>query len=434
MLTRSRGWRALGAAVGTTALLVIGAERAPARDAPQEAALAPPAPLCADRADIPPASRVVACTLTIDGKNLMGSELAAAHLIRGQAYRAIGDQARASADFSTAIALLDESSRTAPLKSSQFLQRGIAHHALQDIERALSDYDEAIRLDTGNALAHVDRGVLLATRKADMRRAIAAFDRALALVPDNAETLILRGNAYTSVGEHGRALADLDRAAGLAPGNPRAFMVRGLVNARLGDMPRAFADYNRALSIDPNYVDALVNRAAIYSMQGSTEKALADLDRAVGLQPNHALAHYNRGYAHFARQDYERAIADYTRAIETDARMSWAFNNRCLTRIIVGRDLADALSDCDEALKLQPDNVETRETRGFAFLKLGEKAIALREYDAALRIDPDRPVALYGRGLVRIAMGDVGNGESDKAAARALLPTVDRQFAPYGLN
>lgn len=430
----SRGWRNLRAAIGTTALLLIAAHLVQAREAAQETALAPPAPSCVDRTEVPPASRIVACTLRIDGKTLMGAELAAAHLIRGQGYRALGDQAAASADFSTAIALLNESSRTAPLKSSQFLHRGIAHHALQDIERALSDYDEAIRLDTGNALAHVDRGVLLATRKADMRRAIAAFDRALSLVPDNAETLILRGNAYTSVGEHGRALADLDRAAALAPGNPRAFMVRGLVNARLGDMPRAFADYNRALSIDPGYVDALVNRAAIYSMQGSTEKALADLDQAVELQPKHALARYNRGYAHFARQDYERAIADYTAAIEADARMSWAFNNRCLTRVIAGRELAEALSDCDEALKLQPDNAETRETRGFVFLKLGEKEIALKEYDAALRSDPDRPIALYGRGLARAATGDARNGESDKAAARALLPTVDRQFAPYGLN
>lgn len=419
--------------VGVTAALILGTNTLHAREAEQEAALSA-SPLCIDRSDIPPETRVAACTLAIDAKNLLGAELAAAHLTRAQAYRATGDQARASTDYSAAIALLNESSQTAALKSGQFLQRGIAHHAMQDIERALSDYDEAIRLDTGNALAHVDRGILLATRKADTRRAIADFDRALALVPDNADTLVLRGNAFTSVGEHGRALADLDRAVTLAPRNPRAFLVRGLVNARLGNMQRAFADYNRALSIDPQYVDALVNRAAIYSMQGNTEKALADLDVAIALQPKHALAHYNRGYANFARQNYEQAIADYTRSIEADVRMSWAFNNRCLTRMIAGQDLAEALSDCDEALQLQPDNAEIRETRGFVFLKLGEREIALREYDAALRADPDRPVALYGRGLARIAKGEIRNGESDKAAARALLPGIERQFATYGVR
>ena len=433
---RDRNWRRTRAAMCAAALVVLTTHSTlQARESDQQAALAAssPIPLCVDQDGTTPATRIVACTVAIDAKILKGRELAAAHLNRGQAYRAIGDQARAAADYSAAIELFDDSTNTASLNANQFLQRGIARHALDDVERALSDYDEAIRLDTGNALAHVDRGILMATRKADMRRAIADFDRALALVPDNVDTLILRGNAYTSVGEHGRALADLDRATELAPDNPRAFMVRGLVNARLGDMQRAFTDYNMALSLDPKYVDALVNRAAIFSMRGNIDKALADLDQAIELKPDHALASYNRGYANFAREDYEKAIADYTNAIKIDGRMAWAYNNRCLTRMVVGRDLAEALSDCDEALKLQPDNVQTRETRGFIFLKLGEKDIALREYDAALRREPDRPLALYGRGLVRVAKGDA-SGEADKAAARALMPGVERQFTSYGIN
>lgn len=428
-------WRPARVAFCLAAILAATAG-AQARESDQQAALAAssPAPVCVDKADAPPATRIVACTLAIDAKNLSGRELAAAHLNRGQAYRAVGDQARAAADYSAAIKLFDESTKTSTLDASQFLQRGIAYHATDDVERALSDYDEAIRLDTGNALAHVDRGILIATRKADMRRAIADFDKALALVPDNVDTLILRGNAYTSVGEHARALADLDRAAELAPDNPRAFMVRGLVNARLGDMQRAFTDYNMALSLDPKYVDALVNRAAIYSMKGNTDKAIADLDLALKQSPDHVLANYNRGYANFARGDYEQAIKDYSRAIKGDGRMSWAYNNRCLTRMVAGKDLSEALSDCDEALKLQPDNVQTRETRGFIYLKLGEKEIALREYEAALRSDPDRPLSLYGRGLARIAKGDVKNGETDKAAARALMPGVERQFVSYGVK
>lgn len=436
-MRRDRDWRRSGAAVCTAAFVVLTIHSAvQARESDQQAALAAstPTPLCVDKDDTPPATRIVACTVAIDAKTLKGRELAAAHLNRGQAYRAVGDQARAAADYSAAIKLFDDSTNTSSLNANQFLQRGIANHAIDDVERALSDYDEAIRLDTGNALAHVDRGILIATRKADMRRAILDFDRALALVPDNVDTLILRGNAYTSVGEHGRALADLDRAAELAPNNPRAFMVRGLANARLGDMERAFTDYNMALSIDPKYVDALVNRAAIFSMRGNIDKAIADLDQALELKPDHALASYNRGYAHFAREDYEKAITDYTNAIKIDGRMSWAYNNRCLTRMVAGHDLAAALSDCDEALKLQPDNVQTRETRGFIFLKLGEKDIALREYETALRSDPDRPLALYGRGLVRVAKGDVKNGETDKAAAQALMPGVARQFTRYGIN
>ncbi len=170
-------------------------------------------------------------------------------------------------------------------------------------------------------------------------------------------------------------------------------------------------------------------------MNGNTDKALADLDQAIELQPDHALANYNRGYANFARQDYEHghhglyARHQGRRAHELGVQQSLPHPH--------GRRPRTSPRRCRIAtrpLKLQPDNVQTRETRGFIFLKLGEKDIALREYDTALRSDPDRPLALYGRGLVRVAKGDVKNGETDKAAARALMPGVDRQFASYGVK
>ena len=389
---------------------------------------------CLGFASVPPGQRIVACTIAIDSHKFKGADIAAAHLNRGQAYRAVGDQPRAEADYKEAVRLFGGATDSGTLDSEQFVQRGMAHHSLGDVERALSDYNDAIRLDAGNARAHIDRGILLASRKTELRLAIIDFDRALALAPDNVDTLILRGDAYASVGEQGPALADLDRAVELAPDNPRALLVRGVINARRGETQRAFTDYSMALAIDPRYVDALVNRAAIYASTGNASKAIVDLDIAIALAPKNALAAYNRGYAHFARREYQLAIADYSRAIELDGRMAWAYTNRCLTRTVVGQDLPAALADCDEALRLQPDNLQTRESRGFIFLKRGENDIALREYDSALRTDPNRPLALYGRGLARIAKGDVKAGEADRVAARSLMPGVDTEFSTYGLK
>jgi len=377
--------------------------------------------------------RIVACTIAIETQNLNGHDLAAAYLNRGQVYRAMGDKSRAEADYKMAVQLLG-SPEAGERDGEQFVQRGMAQHSLGDLERALTDYDDAIRLDAGLARARIDRGVLLASRKAELRLAIMDFDRILALLPDTVSTLILRGDAFASVGEQGRALADLDRAIELAPQNPHALVVRGIINARRGETQRAFADYSRALAIDAHFVDALVNRAAIYSSMGNATLAIRDLNLAIALAPRNALAAYNRGYAHFARREYDLAIADYTRSIELDGRMGWAYGNRCLTRTVVGQDLAGALADCDEALRLQPDNLQIRESRGFVFLKRGEYDIALREYDSALRTDPDRPLSLYGRGLARIARGDVKGGETDRQAARSLMPGVDTEFSTYGLK
>ncbi len=111
-----------------------------------------------------------------------------------------------------------------------------------------------------------------------------------------------------------------------------------------------------------------------------------------------------------------------------------AYNNRCMTRVLAGRDLAEATVDCDAALKAMPGSLFIRNTRGFVYLKLGKPDQALVEYDAALKIDANRALSLFGRGLARGKLGKTAEGETDKAAARALDPTVDAQFSAYGLN
>lgn len=167
---------------------------------------------------------------------------------------------------------------------------------------------------------------------------------------------------------------------------------------------------------------------------GRSADAIRDLDTALAIQPNNSVALYNRGYARFAQRAYDKAIADYDDAILLDPSLGPAYNNRCLTRAIAGRDLVKAMADCNLALKLMPTSLDVREVRGFIYLKLGDPAIAIAEYNAALAIDPNQPLALWGRGLARIRDGQTREGEADQAAARVLDPNVERQFAIYGLQ
>jgi len=41
---------------------------------------------------------------------------------------------------------------------------------------------------------------------------------------------------------------------------------------------------------------------------------------------------------------------------------------------------------------------------------------------------------LYGRGLAQIKMGNKKEGEADKAAARALKPSIETEFSIYGVK
>ncbi len=264
-----------------------------------------------------------------------------------------------------------ETGRVAP-ELRALLLRAMSHHRLGDADRALADYDEILRREPGHAVAHLNRGIVLSTHKDEPGKAIAEFDRVLALTPDGVDALVFRGDAHTRLGDYRQALADLDRAVSLAPDHAQTRVLRGLARALLGQRMQAAADYGKALSLDRRNVDALVNRAAILSGDGDHAGAIRDLDTAVVIEPGNALAHYNRGYARFARGEHDKAIADYSAAIRLDPRLGWAYLNRCLTRAVAGRETGQAAADCERAQRLLPDHPRVRATQGFVQRKLGD--------------------------------------------------------------
>jgi tetratricopeptide (TPR) repeat protein len=97
---------------------------------------------------------------------------AAAFYVRAIACRAIGDYARASADFGQAtrlapggsIAGCKETLRWELGDATGFYNRGNAYHNERDYSRAINNYSEAIRLDPKYAAALLGRGVAFQSR------------------------------------------------------------------------------------------------------------------------------------------------------------------------------------------------------------------------------------------------------------------------------
>ena len=378
--------------------------------------------------------RAAACSKALQTRQLKPDQIALARLTRGIARTALGDRVLAAEDYSEALKHYDGAIDPRNPDSLNLYRRATSLHAMGETDRALSDYSDAIRVDPGNSLAFLGRGVLLATRKRSYNRAVEDFDKVLALQPENVDALIARGNAYSQLGDNGRALADLDRAVQLAPDNAQAYVIRGLANNRRGQKQLAMQDYQTALKYAPRYPQALANRAALLSQEGKYDQAIADLDESIKADADNPVAYYNRGYAYFAKHQYDKALADYDAAIKLEPGMGLAYNNRCLIRAITGKDLAAGVRDCDTAQKLMPLNIDVRITRGFIYLKLDDPRLAMKEYNDALDVDPNRPLALYGRGIARIMVGETREGEGDKAAALTLDPEVADQFEIYGLK
>jgi len=103
-----------------------------------------------------------------------------------------------------------------------------------------------------------------------------------------------------------------------------------------------------------------------------------------------ALIFFQLGNAYSAKENYHQAIEDYSEALTLDPSLGWAFNNRCWSRGLLRQSTA-ALQDCDEAIRLLPDQPEVLDSRALAYWQLGEEVKARADLTRARDIDPSLP-------------------------------------------
>jgi tetratricopeptide (TPR) repeat protein/CHAT domain-containing protein len=97
---------------------------------------------------------------------------------------------------------------------------------------------------------------------------------------------------YYNKKDHDRAIADYDRAIAIDPKHALAYNNRGLVYYNKKDYERAIADYNRAIGINPQYALAYANLANVYKAQARYADAEPLFKRALAIRekelgPNH---------------------------------------------------------------------------------------------------------------------------------------------------
>jgi tetratricopeptide (TPR) repeat protein len=83
---------------------------------------------------------------------------------------------------------------------------------------------------------------------------------------------------------------------------------------------------------------------------------------------------------------------------------------------------------------LRPNDVDTLDSRGLAYLKLGAFDKAIADYNAALRFNPKFASSLYGRGIAKVKSGESANGNTDIEAAQAIKANIADDFAKYGVK
>ncbi|MCA2623054.1 MAG: tetratricopeptide repeat protein [Microcystis sp. M20BS1] len=117
----------------------------------------------------------------------------------------------------------------------------------------------------------------------DNQGAIADQNQAIKLNSDDAVAYNNRGIAKSDLGDKQGAIADYNQAIKLNPDYAYAYNNRGIAKSDLGDKQGAIADYNQAIKLNPDYADAYYSRGLIYKELNDNEKAIKDFRQATKL-------------------------------------------------------------------------------------------------------------------------------------------------------
>jgi serine/threonine protein kinase/tetratricopeptide (TPR) repeat protein len=225
------------------------------------------------------------------------------------------------------------------------------------------------------------------------------------------------GEEHERRGDLERALADYNKAVALAPQNAELYRRRGSVYERLGDYARAEFDYSQMIRLSPA-PEGYISRGNVYVALRRYDDAIVDYSNAIRLAPSDFKAYAGRSLAHIGKGNYEGAIADCNESIRLNPRDDGSFNNRGLAFANKG-DLSRALLDYSEAVRLNPANARAYGNRGHVHFDGGSYDKALADYNEALRIMPQ--VNVYkSRALLYRKLGKPDLAEADMKQANLL--------------
>ncbi|MDV2482662.1 tetratricopeptide repeat protein [Methanoculleus sp. Wushi-C6] len=164
---------------------------------------------------------------------------------------------------------------------------------------------------------------------------------------DGAGAWYHRGQVCCTNRKLDEALACYDKALELSPDNPLLWRRKGFALIKAGRYAEATVCFDRALAIDPDDATAWQRRGYALACMGRKEGAVACFDQALARDPEHILAWQSRGWLLGTLCRYDEAAACYETVLRIDPDRGSAAWHR--ERMRERRDLAALASEVREA-------------------------------------------------------------------------------------
>jgi tetratricopeptide (TPR) repeat protein len=240
-------------------------------------------------------------------------------------------------------------------------------------------------------------------KKGSVDEAIAHFQKALQIIPDNAEACYNLGNALLKKGSVDEAIAHFQRALQIKPDYVEAHNNLGNALFKKGNVEEAITHYQKAQQIKPDYADIRNNLAVALAkvhgdyantlvQMGRDDEAIGEFRKALELFPDFADARHGLALILLQKGQVDEAIAQFQKIQEQypdNAMAYFDLGNACFQN----GQMDEAVAYYQRALKIKPDDVSACNNLGMALLERGMVDEAITQFREALVLQPDFALA-----------------------------------------
>jgi len=303
-------------------------------------------------------------------------------------YYTIGENEKASKIYKKLKTIATYSSKVTEEKLIELL--ALEAYIKNDWDLAINYLKKLTNINPEDIRAHIDLGMIYYQRKMMYDEGISEFKKALELDPQGIThrigfTYNVLGWAYLRKGEREKALAAFNKYVAALPNQAYPLNCLGDFYLLVGNYDLAIITLQRALEIKPDFPLTYVSLGDTYLSKGMYNQALRSYERYLALSPSEAKkaeAHFNLSKLYYLKGDYAKAIQECQQALELNPKMMEAHWILGLT--FVKRGMFDQAESEVLTIKGLIEETKTEELKAYYYHLLGELFLSKGFYQQAL--------------------------------------------------
>jgi len=256
---------------------------------------------------------------------------------------------------------------------------------------------------------------------------INALSLQIAQNPNSDSLYLLRAKLYMLNTQQDSAIADLRRAIFIQPKNATYYSLLSENLMLNNDSKNAIQIIDSGLLVLPNDIQLIQDKIRLQLILTQYMEAMATLDLLFLLDPQNAYGYYLAGHVFIESGDTGRAVNSYQKAVDFDPELTVAWIQ--LGDVLSHMKNPISIKYYDNAIKLNPEDIETRHNKAYALQNLGRIQDAILQYKENILVDSTYELSYYNLGILYKNIDSIN--ESIQMLSKSILLNPEEAYTYY---